>query len=144
MDKRAKVIGTSAVLGLTVIGIVIYGITALNPSSDQSPSQQQSPTATIESTTSEIAYSSSGFSPSSVTVPAGTTVTFTNQTDLPLWVASDPHPDHTSYPELDTSIEFQDHVPPGNPSYSFKFERRGTWTYHNHSQPEHTATITVQ
>lgn len=143
MDKRAKSIGIGVVLGVTVIGVVVYGITMLSaPSTPTTP--QQATTTTSEATANEVIYSSAGFEPQTLTVPVSTTVTFLNETELPLWVASDPHPDHTSYPELDTSIEFQDHVPPGNPSYSFKFERRGTWSYHNHSQPEHVATITVK
>ena len=132
MDKRAKSIGIGAVLSVTVIGMVVYGITMLSaPSTPTAP--QQATTATNEATANEVIYNSTGFAPQALTVPVGTTVTFLNKTELPLWVASDPHPGHTSYSELDTSIEFQDHVPPANPSYSFKFERRGTWTYHNHN-----------
>lgn len=142
MDKRTKAISVGAVFIIMAIGIIYSAVTVLKPPSIETSSQQESQTQITPS--SKVTYDQNGFSPQSLTVDVGTTVTFENNTELPLWVASDPHPDHTSYPELDTSIEFQDHVPPGNPSYSFKFERRGTWSYHNHSQPEHIATITVK
>lgn len=92
----------------------------------------------------QVIYDDSGFQPKQITVTKGSTVNFTNKTQLPMWVASAPHPEHTNYPELDAGVIEGDHIAPGNPSFSFKFDKPGTWIYHNHSVPEHEAVITVK
>src|ERR1051326_866180 len=49
----------------------------------------------------EVDYTSSGFSPSTLTVKAGDTVVFKNKSSSAFWPASDPHPTHTDYPGFD-------------------------------------------
>src|SRR3989344_267954 len=44
-----------------------------------------------------VIYTDQGFSPLSVTVPLGTTVTFVNQSGGSMWVASAMHPTHVVY-----------------------------------------------
>lgn len=91
-----------------------------------------------------ITYDETGFQPKQITIAKGSTVNFTNKTQLSMWVASDPHPEHTDYPGLDAGVIAGDHIPPGNPSFSFKFDKPGKWRYHNHSVPEHRAEIIVK
>lgn len=74
-----------------------------------------------------VTYTSEGFFPAELTVKSGTTVTFVNQSDAPLWVASGPHPTHTLYPEFDAKTS----VSKGG-SYSFTFTKTGAHPYHNH------------
>lgn len=85
-----------------------------------------------------VTYSDGNFSPAELNVSLGETVEFSNQTTGAFWVASDTHPSHTDYPEFDSgSIE------PGG-TYSFTFERAGTWGYHDHLNPQATGTISVE
>lgn len=74
-----------------------------------------------------VTYTNDGFSPAELTVKAGTTVTFTNQSDAKMWVASANHPSHLLYPEFDEKMS----VAKGG-SYSFTFTKVGTHPYHNH------------
>jgi len=82
-----------------------------------------------------ITYNESGFSPNSLTVKVGTTVTFTNQGTGSMWVASNPHPTHTDLPEFDEKSSAA--------NYSFTFTKAGTWGFHNHKNPGQGGTIIV-
>lgn len=94
-----------------------------------------------------VAYTAAGFSPQTLTVPAGTTVTFVNQGTAFFRPASDPHPTHTGYPETGgcAGIAFDSCAPVGpGMAWSFKFDKKGAWSYHNHLNPSETGTIIVQ
>lgn len=80
-----------------------------------------------ETETLTVTYTNDGFSPAELTVKAGTTVTFINQSSAPMWIASGAHPTHLLYPEFDAKAS----VPKGG-SYSFTFNKTGTHPYHNH------------
>ncbi|MBI2594782.1 MAG: cupredoxin domain-containing protein [Candidatus Colwellbacteria bacterium] len=98
--------------------------------------------ASIETGTGEAAvvtYTDNGFSPATLTVKKGETVTFKNNSGKSFWPASAVHPTHTVYPEFDA----KQGIAPGA-AYSFTFSRTGSWKYHNHLNPSLTGTITVQ
>jgi len=73
-------------------------------------------------TTAEVSYSNDGFLPESVTVKVGTVVTWTNNGDSKMWVASASHPTHDILPEFDQLTG----AGTGG-SYSFKFTQVGNW-----------------
>jgi plastocyanin len=50
----------------------------------------------------EILYTDNGYSPKIITVKKGQSVHFINQSKLPMWTASDPHPVHTDYHDFDS------------------------------------------
>jgi plastocyanin len=79
------------------------------------------------------------FSPATLTVDVGDTVTFVNRSRDDKWPASDVHPTHERYPLFDARKTI---VPGG--TWSFRFERRGRWTYHDHLSPEVTGVIVVR
>ena len=54
---------------------------------------------TNHATVHEVIYTDSGFSPASVEISAGDSVTFTNNASRTMWVASAMHPTHSMYPE---------------------------------------------
>lgn len=102
------------------------------------------------STVTTVTYGSTGFSPSSVTVRAGDTVRFVNESGASMWVASDEHPTHTQYAGTTRSEHCAgsantafDQCESGN-TYSFTFEKAGSWNYHNHVQASHGGTIVVE
>ena len=82
-----------------------------------------------DTTTNLVVYTNDGFNPAELTVKAGTEVTFLNQSDIKMWMASAPHPTHTLYPDFDEKT----YVTKGG-SYSFTFNKVGTHSYHNHMQ----------
>ncbi len=87
------------------------------------PLGSESPTAS----TTTISISDTGFSPATVRVKAGTTVTFTNNGQALHWPASNPHPVHTDLPGFDAKRGLAT-----GESYSFTFTKVGTWGFHDH------------
>lgn len=97
-----------------------------------------------------VTFNGSGFSPQSVTVAQGGTVTFASTGAL-MWVASDPYPLQNGY---DGTTE-QQHCAQGYPglapfdqcssgtSFSFTFDKVGTWGYHDYLEQSAAGTVTV-
>lgn len=86
-----------------------------------------------------VTFSGSSFSPSSLEVKVGDTVTFVNNSSLGMWVASAPHPTHTDYPEFDAKQVYN----PGE-VYAFTFTKAGNWKFHNHLNPTYFGVIVVK
>lgn len=86
-----------------------------------------------------VIYTDDGYSPDVITIQAGETVEFVNQSSGSVWTASDPHPQHTDLPEFDA----RGGVAPGE-SYSFTFTEPGEWGYHDHLRSFQTGTVIVQ
>jgi len=108
-----------------------------------SPLQQSgenNPTPTEQTLENEVFLdvTSQGFIPKELTVNTGTKVTFRNVSGQTIAVASDPHPQHTSYPPLNLG-----QVVNGN-TVSLVFDKSGTYNYHNHLNPSQKGTIVVQ
>ena len=104
-------------------------------SSSNGGSSTQPPTS---GKTVTVTISGSGFSPSLVTISAGDTIKWLNNDNRSHWPASDPHPQHTGYSGFDpkTGIGVES-------SWSFKFNNKGTWGYHDHQSISKTGTIIV-
>lgn len=107
-----------------------------NPPTQSESTDTASDTAT---TTHTVSYSSTGFSPSSITIKAGDTVTFTNGTSSKMWVASDPHPQHTDFSDFDAGKGYE-----AGTSYSYTFNTAGTYTYHDHLHASMRGTVIVE
>ncbi len=86
----------------------------------------------------EIDYEAAAFTPSAVDIKVGDYVIFKNKSQADLWVASNPHPTHTDYPEFNS----QKPIPPGG-KFQFQFLKAGNFGYHNHLNPSATGTINV-
>ena len=99
------------------------------------PSDSSSQSASVAAT---ITYTDNGFEPKQSTVKSGDTVRISNNTQSPMSLDSDPHPTHTIQPELNVGD-----VEPGQ-SKTFVITKVGTWGFHNHDNPSHTGSITVQ
>ena len=146
MTKNAYLI-IGLILVLIIAGLVFIkqrgGNEALAPTNGEVTSQTStSPpadTSTPVPSTKTVTYTTSGFSPGSLTIKTGDTVVFKNNSAADFWPASGPHPTHTNYPEFDAKKAISAGV-----SYSFTFTRTGSWKYHNHLNPTLTGTITVQ
>lgn len=79
--------------------------------------------------TAAITITKDGFTPASLTVKAGTKVTWTNTDTKPHAIASDPHPAHTGLKGLESANLTQ------KGTYSFTFTTPGSYTYHDHLNP---------
>lgn len=109
------------------------------------PQPPVSQTPTVKE--SVVTYTDSGYSPTTLTVKKGATVTFKNQSSRSMWTASAVHPTHRGYPTtggcISSTFDACKGIQPGN-SWSFKFDIAGTWKYHNHMNPSDMGTIIVE
>lgn len=115
---------------------------------DNTPIQNTNSTTTTNTSVSlnttvpithTITYTSSGFDPSTTTINVGDTVTFINNTSSNMWVASNPHPQHTDLSEFDAGKGYAPST-----SYSYTFAKTGTFTYHDHQHPSMRGTVVVE
>lgn len=100
-----------------------------------------------------VTYDGTSFSPSTVTIAKGGTVTFVDQSNSPMWVASGVHPEHTVYDGTDRATHCAagytgptpfDECQASTANYTFTFDKVGTWPFHNHLNSSATGKITVQ
>lgn len=86
-----------------------------------------------------VHISKNGFEPNTLTIDVGEIVIFENTDTVGHWPASDIHPSHGIYPELDPKRDLK----PGE-SWEFTFDKAGEWTMHDHSFPTLLATVKVE
>ncbi|MBI4250681.1 hypothetical protein HY622_03775 [Candidatus Uhrbacteria bacterium] len=97
--------------------------------------------------TATVEMSDIGFTPASMTISAGTMVTFVNIGTRDMWPASAMHPTHAEYPTkggcIGSTFDACKGLKPGE-AWDFTFNEKGTWKYHDHLTPNMFAQITVQ
>lgn len=107
----------------------------------------------VETKGNVVEITSSGFSPRSLTMSQGVAVTFINRGSALSWPASAVHPTHKIYPGSDinkcATLEEKNifdackGLKQGE-SYSFTFNEKGSWRYHDHLNPSSTGVIIVE
>lgn len=80
-----------------------------------------------------------GYEPKDLRIRQGDTVIFENDSTEDRWPASNIHPTHEIYPELDPGKP----VTPGS-SWEFRFDQAGEWRYHDHLFPTVVGKIVVE
>ena len=154
--------GTSTWVWVVVAALILFGAGAWVYTQKQAATAPQTQVITQTTGTqpqvsgapmqATVVYSASGFSPSSITVAKGGTVTFVNQGGGSMWVASAPHPAHTGYDGTSRETHCATGYSGAKPfdqcaaggSFSFTFTKTGTFTYHNHANAGMTSTVAVQ
>src|SRR3989344_3623390 len=146
----------NSLLWVVIVVVILVGGFLLWQSMTPAPSTTPTPTPTPTTLTptptptpgagtgapmiAAVAYNAEdGFYPAEVTIKRGGTVSWTNTGSSDLWVASGPHPVHTGY----SGTALAQHCPDpsgtafdqcaNGATYTFKFDKVGTWPYHNHS-----------
>ena len=100
-----------------------------------------------------VEFTANGYTPSTLTVKTGTKVTFKNTVDTATWPASAVHPTHKAYPGSDIEkcntaeqskiFDACRGLKKGE-SFSFVFNEKGTWFYHNHLDTKYFGKIVVE
>lgn len=103
------------------------------------PSPAHSPVVADGAQKVTVTIDESGFTPSTITIAAGTAVTFVNNGQAAHWPASDNHPTHDVLPEFDAKRGLST-----GETYIHTFTKVGTWTLHDHLMPRLTGTVIVQ
>lgn len=158
----------AVIVGL-VIGWFIGNFTRI-PQLQPTTPQVTSPTPVAEPSPSEknvIEITDTGFNPSSITIKADETVTWVSKATAPVWPAGDDHPTHDKYPSDVHSLPGDQAKSFGSKAcieygvrkgdvfdscrlllpeqaFSFKFDQKGTWGFHNHVRPEHKGIVAVE
>ncbi len=134
-----------AVLGIVIYGLVYYFVFSKkggniynSPSTTPPATNAEATSSSTESSQDAIILTANGYTPATLTVKAGTKVTWTNQSNSNATVSSDPHPSHTAYLPLNLG-GFQN-----GEMLSLTFDKPGTYGYHNHLNPSQLGTIIVE
>ena len=116
--KFVQMIGGLVLIGVLCVGLYYY-------------QQTQSKIYTVT-------MGVNGYEPSTLHVPVGSTVLFRTALEAPFWPASDPHPTHQAYGDLDPKkpVDPQD-------VWEFTFTKEGSWRIHDHINPSAKAVIVV-
>lgn len=139
IPNLVKIMGiTSTAVLLMGAGGCSYNQTSAPATTTAAPTQTQTTSPAATQSENMVTLIDSGFSPSTITIKSGQSVTFVNNSSSPARVASDPHPIHNGYPGLDA-------LKGSNPgeSYTFTFTKVGTFGYHNHLNPSTKGTVIV-
>ncbi len=103
-----------------------------------SPTTMQATPTPAQQSQNTVTLTTNGFSPTSLTIKAGQTVTWVNKSGSDAAIDSNPHPVHTSYHPLNLGS-----FPDGG-TLSLTFDKPGTYSYHNHLNPSEQGTIVVE
>lgn len=129
-----------ALMVLLLLGVI--GTFVVFNNDDNVNNQNQSGGSLQQAAATEpvkIIMTADEFSPATLLINVGTTVSWVNQDTEPFIVASDPHPEHTDLPGLYS----QEPIGPGD-SYEHTFTESGTYGYHNHLDPLQTGEVVVR
>lgn len=108
--------------------------TTQSAGSDAQTEEQQEPTNDISAEAKSIAISDFSYSPQTITVKKGTTVTWTNNDSV----------SHDVAPDESNSEAFQkSELLAQGETYSFTFNTPGTYAYHCTPHPQMTGTVIV-
>jgi hypothetical protein len=114
---------------------------APTPSPSPGPSPNPAPPPNPAATTT-ITITGQGVDPRAIVVARGARVTFVNSDGVPHDMNSDPHPQHTSCPDMNVGF-----VAAGQSGMTQALNTARTCGYHDHNQPSNTSlqgTITIQ
>lgn len=103
-----------------------------------SPLSTASEGATMKKDSNIVKITANGFSPKSITVKMGESITWENTDTANHTVNSDNHPTHLLYQFLNLSV-----IKPGDKK-SITPPKVGTFTYHDHLNPSLIGSVTVQ
>jgi len=101
------------------------------------PPPSSPPPSTSPKTVTVTISSGAVYSALNLTINSGDTIKWVNNDSQTRWPASNPHPIHTDYPGFDSGG-----ISPGS-SWSFRFDNKGNWGWHDHTRPSITGTISV-
>jgi plastocyanin len=120
MRRRVSIAGLPAILILGVGGFSVVRKSSITTAQDKA-------------STAEVKVDNFSFAPVSLTVAAGTTVTWTNRDDIPHTVVS-----------TDDAKTFKSKVLDTDEKFSFTFTKAGTYPYFCSIHPKMTGKVVAQ
>lgn len=138
MDYKKIAIGV-VILGsaLLLSGCKKNATTDTTSASDTTTETSSGPSAATVNVTDE------GFDPSTVTISAGQSITWVNNSSKTVQVGSADHPTHTKNPAL-TGGEFVIELKAGESKTVSAGSNVGTWGYHNHLNSSNFGKVVIE
>jgi len=131
-------------LGIVGVLIVAGGFFLLSRGSQKTtvatpaPTTQVTASPSAQQSANTVTLTANGFSPATITVKKGDTVSFVNKSGTLAQINSDPHPIHNLFPFLNLGP-----IADGQ-TLQVVIPQTGTFTYHNHLDPTERGTIIAQ
>jgi plastocyanin len=126
IEERKKPMNRSVIVAVLAILSIAFGSLKIGHSSSIVNAQDKPLTV-------EVKIDNFSFGPTTLTIPVGTTVTWTNRDDIPHTVVSTDDPKFFKSKVLDTDEKF-----------SFTFTKAGTYPYFCSVHPKMTGKVIVQ
>lgn len=132
--RKRRVAGflVAAALVSIVLGLILAVEHRNNASITSTPAAK---TADI----AEVSIIANSFVPATLKVKAGTTVTWTNKEELEHWPASNPYPKNDDLAGLNAGKKLAK-----GETYSYTFDKPGTYNYHDDLAPIVNGTVIVE
>lgn len=131
--KNKRMVSVLCLMIIVVLGgvLVYFYLARLKPPIAPAPTVPPKVTKPVlPSAEAKVTIGKEGFTPSTVLVKKGSQVTWINTDEEPHQVVSDPHPTHSNLPSLE-----MDEPLLTNESFTFTFEKVGTFAYHDELNP---------
>lgn len=128
MSKRMRML---LIAGIGVIGAIVIIALVFSSMSPQFGADEEPGVAYISIT-------DQGFVPAEIQIERGTSVIWRNETTMPHQVASNPYPERSELPSLNS----QGHIQP-QAEYTYAFAENGTFGYHDYLNPSMSGRVTV-
>jgi plastocyanin len=132
---RGRIVGRSVFCGAVAGMLVVAACGGGGSSNNSGGGTPTTPSPTPAPTGSTITITSSGVSPRSVTVAAGSRVTFVNNDTAPHTMNSDPHPEHSACPAIN-DVGF---LQPGQSRATGNLNTPRTCGFHDHNRDSDTS-----
>jgi plastocyanin len=96
-------------------------------------------TVTDAPSVAEFVYTKDGYSPKTVTIKAGETISFINKSEIETQPSFGEHMNHAAYPDkkVHPSLKMGE-------SDKITFPEAGTFEFHNHHNEDHKGTVVVE
>ena len=143
-----NVIIAVVVIVVVAVGFFLFRSFSQKPSVNVVKTPTNTSSATSSASTEEkkssntVTYTSSGFSPSEVTLTSGDKLTWVNDGNEEIQIGANPHPIHTGNKEV-SGGGFVLTLKSGEQA-TVEVEKTGTFGYHNHLNSSQGGTITVE
>ncbi|MBI2329823.1 cupredoxin domain-containing protein [Candidatus Daviesbacteria bacterium] len=124
--------------GIIYAGIYYFFLAKKGGYNQPTPSATDSASPKGAQTQNTVTLTSNGFSPATLTIKTGETVSWVNKSGQEAAINSNPHPVHISHTPLNLG-NF-----PDEGSLTLTFDKQGTFGYHNHLNPSELGTINVE
>src|SRR3989338_5290692 len=132
---------------MILIGLFLFLIAGCSQKNAGQATSNNKVVNEIDDSGNIVEITSEGFNPSTLTIESGETVTWVNKGTSQPWPASAVHPSHNIYPESGGCIGSKFDACRGlkqGETYSFTFNQKGAWKYHDHLSAGSTGTIIVE